>query len=175
MRRLGADESCVRDQRDARRPVADIGTQQDAADVAHAEPRHRRRVWIEIREAEHHAAQSDLRCVAAAHEIDERFVGISIERADRRVRCRCGLLPVAQSVYDGDERSLPYALDETQIPGLRLPRQWQRRERRFDLQIARRHFVIVMVVPWPTTESTLNSSMSRFAPGSPAPTPCEVE
>src|SRR2546427_1756081 len=42
-RLLGADESRARDERDARRTIAEIGAQHDAADVADAEPRHRRR------------------------------------------------------------------------------------------------------------------------------------
>src|SRR6266550_3763215 len=72
VRLLGADEACVRHERDARRAVAGIGAQQDAADVPDAEPRHRRRLRIEVGEAEHHAAQSDQGIVAAAHELDER-------------------------------------------------------------------------------------------------------
>src|SRR6266550_4678365 len=147
----------------------------DAADVPDAEPRHRRRLRIEVGEAEHHAAQSDQGILAAAHELDERLARIPVERPDGRVRGGRGLLAVAQSVHDGDERAFTHSLDETEVAGLRLPRQRQRRERCFDLQIARRHFFIVMVVPRPTTESTSNSSISRFAPGNPAPTPCEVE
>ena len=85
------------------------------------------------------------------------------------------VLAVAQSVHDGEERPFTHTFNEAEVAGFGLSGQRQRRERRFNLQIARRHFFIVMVVPRPTTESTSNSSISRFAPGSPAPTPCEVE
>src|SRR6266446_3499030 len=174
-RLLGADESGIRDERDARRAVAEIGAQQHAADVADAEPRHRRSLWIEIGEAKHHPPQSDQRFMAAADEIDERLAGVAVQRAHGRVRSGRGVLTVAQAIHDGDERPFPDTFDEREVAGFGLPRQRQRRERRFDFQIARRHFFMVIVVPCPTTETTSNSSIRRFAPGRPAPTPCEVE
>ena len=155
--------------------AVDIGTQQDATDVADAEPRHRRPVRIEIREPEHHTPQSGQCVVGAPDEFDQRLARIAVQRSDRGVGGGRRFLAVSETVDDGDERPLADALDEAEIAGLGLPRQRQRRERRIDFQIARRHFFMVMVVPRPTTESTSNSSINRFAPGSPAPTPCEVE
>src|SRR6266550_4974297 len=146
MRRLSADESRVRHEGDARGTITEIGAQQDTADVADTQPRHRRSLRIEVREPEDDTAQSD-----------QRF------------------LAVTQPVDDRDERSLPHTFDETQVARFRLPRQRQRGERRVDFQMARRHLAMVIVVPRPTTESTSNSSMSRLAPGSPAPTPWDVE
>src|SRR6266545_2389599 len=113
--------------------------------------------------------------VAAADEIDQRLARVAVERADRGVRRGRGLLAVAEAVHDRDERPLADSLDEAEIAGLGLPGVRQRRERGLDLHMTRRHFFMVTVVPCPTTESTANSSISRFAPGRPAPTPCEVE
>src|SRR5712664_2754860 len=50
---------------------------------------------IEIREAEHHAAQSIQRVVAPAHEIDERLASVTVERAYGGVRGGRGVLTVA--------------------------------------------------------------------------------
>src|SRR2546422_2485419 len=111
-RLLGADESRARYERDARRTIAEIGAQHDAADVADAEPRHRRRLRIEIREAEHHAAQSDERFVAAAYEIAERLARVTGERAHRGVGGRRGRLPVTQAVDDGPRGARADSLSE---------------------------------------------------------------
>ena len=175
MRRLSADESRVRHEGDARGTITEIGAQQDTADVADTQPRHRRSLRIEVREPEDDTTQSDQRFMTAADQVAERLAGIAVERADGGVRGRRGFLAMTQPVDDRDERSLPHTFDETQVARFRLPRQRQRGERRVDFQMARRHFVMVIVVPRPTTESTSNSSMSRLAPGSPAPTPCDVE
>src|SRR5947207_1978383 len=102
----------------------------DPADVTDAQPRHRGGVRIEIREAEHHAAQPDQGVVTAAHEIDEWLAGILVERGHGGVRRRGGLLSVAEAVDHRNERPLPHALDETQITRLRLPGMRQRGERR---------------------------------------------
>ena len=149
--------------------------QYQATNVADAEPRHRRGLRIEVRESENHAAHAEQRGVAAPDEIRERLARISIQRGDGRVRRGRGLLAVAEAVDNRDQRALPDAFDQREIAGLHLARQRQRRERRLNLQIARRHFFIVMVVPCPTTDCTSNSSIRRFAPGRPAPTPCDVE
>src|SRR5258705_482183 len=117
----------------------------------------------------------DQRRVTAPDEIDERLAGVAVEGADRRLRSRRGLLAVAESVDDGDQRAFADTLAQRKVARFRFTRQRQRREGCLDPQIARRHFFIVIVVPRPTTESTSNSSISRFAPGNPAPTPCEVE
>ncbi len=109
------------------------------------------------------------------HEIHERLVRIAVDGGDGGVRGRAGLLAVPEPVDHGEQRSLAHALDETEITRLRLARQRQLGERGVDLQIDRRHFLIVTVVPCPTTDLRSNSSISRLAPGSPAPTPCDVE
>src|SRR6266480_2646087 len=108
------------------------------------------------------------RVATAAHQIDERLARMPVDRGDRGVRGGRRFLPVPQAVHDGQQRPLPHALDETEIARLGLPRHRQRGERRLDLQMLRRHFIMVMVVPRPTTESTSNSSINRLAPGKPA-------
>ena len=113
--------------------------------------------------------------MTAAHQIREWIARIAVEGADGGMGGRCGLLAVAQTVHDSDERAGADALDQAEVARLFLPRQGHGRERRVDLQMVRRHFFMVIVVPRPTTESTSNSSIRRLAPGSPAPTPCDVE
>src|SRR5258706_94106 len=126
-------------------------------------------------ETEHDPAQAHHGVLAEAHEIDERLARIAVARGHRRVRGACGLLAVAEAVDNGHQRPFADTLAETEVARLGLPRQRQRRERGFDLQMMRRHFFIVIVVPCPTTDTTSNSSIRRLAPGRPAPTPCEVE
>ena len=126
-------------------------------------------------EAEDDTAQSDQRLMTAADQIGEWLAGMAVERGDGSVCGRRGVLAVTQPVDRGDERSLPHTFDETQVARLRLPRQRQCGKRRVDLQMARRHFFMVTVVPWPSVDWRSNSSIRRLAPGSPAPTPWDVE
>src|SRR5207237_4614846 len=172
---LGTNETGGRHEPDPGRTTGGIGMQYQTADVPDAEPCHRRGLRIEVRETEHHAAHAEQRGVAAPDEIRERLARITIQRSDGRMCRRRSLLAVAEAVDDRDQGPFPGAFDQREIAGLHLPRQRQGREPRLNLQIARRHFFIVMVVPCPTTDCTSNSSIRRFAPGRPAPTPCEVE
>ena len=100
---------------------------------------------------------------------------MTVQRPDRGMGGSCRFLAMPEPIDDAEQRPLPHAFDETEIARLSLSGQRQIGERRLDLQIDRRHFFMVIVVPRPTTESTSNSSISRLAPGRPAPTPCEVE
>src|ERR1044072_6795454 len=86
-----------------------------------------------------------------------------------------GSSAAAEPVHARDEDLDADFLDERPIPGFLLTRQRQNGDSGVDSQMARRHFFILIVVPRPTTEPTSNSSIRRFAPGRPAPTPCDVE
>ena len=88
---------------------------------------------------------------------------------------------VAQAVHHRDQRAGWDGFDEVKVTRLDLPCEGESRDppvdhrRRLHAYLRRRHFFIVTVVPCPTTEITSNSSMRRFAPGKPRPSPPDVE
>ena len=85
-------------------------------------------------------------------------------------------------VHHGDQCPGFGGLDQVEIPGLGLAIERPRGNAPFEQtrrgrgsQGLRFHFFMVTVVPRPTSETMLKSSMIRFAPGSPSPRLLPVE
>src|SRR5712664_314302 len=108
---VGAHDARRRHEPDPGWTTPRIGVQEDATDVADAQPRHRCALRIEVCESENDATHSNQRGMAAPDEIRERLARIAIQRADGRVRRGCGLLPVAEAVDDRDQCAFSDALD----------------------------------------------------------------
>lgn len=110
-------------------------------------------------------------------------MGLGGKGSNCQLRRQGGLVTVAKPVGDRDQHSPRIRNDGVQVTGFPLARQGPSRnavldcrgEGRRHAHLDRSHFVMVIEVPLPTSETISNSSINRFEPGSPSPNPREVE
>ena len=145
---------------------------------------HRAVVGVDRGEAQHHAARAHQRLMAAADELVERFVRIGRESRSRTSRDACRGRSVAQRVHDARQDTTVEAADHVEIAGLALPGQRAGgdapldavlRARQEGVHDYRTHLRMITVVPLPTCDRMVKSSIRRRAPGRPRPKPLPVE
>ncbi len=108
--------------------------------------------------------------------VDQWITGVPLERHDRDFgRCN-GRSAMAQTVYDGKPHAVrngtsPMPVTRLRFSGHRCGGCAPFDIRRFHLS----HFLTVTVVPCPSSDPMVNSSINRLTPGSPRPKPPEVE
>ena len=115
-------------------------------------------------------AERSSAAIAATPPTTEERVELVLVHADTSA-------PVAEAVQHSDNRPAVECPDAVVVARIRVAASDSSRGRPLDARVAQRrhHFVAETVVPWPTVDSILNSSISRRTPGRPSPNPPDVE
>src|SRR5689334_6976000 len=129
---------------------------------------HHALLGIQGGDAQHRTARPAKPFMTMFDQGNDRFPGMSFENSGRFTRGGRGFRPMAQPIHNADKHSIFKGRDDMQVAGLALAGQSPPADAPVDDRgggsKARRrhyrvHFLMVMTVPFPTSETISNSSI----------------